>query len=318
MQPPSFTDVLQARRNIAQYLPRTPLAHYPALDELLGARVLVKHENHLPTGAFKVRGGVNLVSQLSTDERVHGVIAASTGNHGQSIAYAAQLFGVAATIVVPEGANALKVAAIRNYGAAVVFHGKDFDEARVYCETLAREKKLRYVHSGNEPLLIAGVGTIALEIHEDAPDVGMIFVPVGGGSGAAGACLVAKTINPQIRIIGVQAERAPAAFKSWRAKELLEDIMETKADGLATRVAFELPQRILWQLLDDFVLVSEDEIRQSVIHYMEKAHTLAEGAGAASLAAALKLRGRLSPEPIALVLSGGNVTIEELRRALAL
>ena len=317
MQAPTFTDVLQARRNIEPYLPRTPLAHYPALDELVAARVLVKHENHLPTGAFKVRGGVNLVSQLSPDEISRGVIAASTGNHGLSVAYAAQVFGVAATIVVPEGANALKVAAMRSYGAEVVFHGKDFDDARVYCERLATEKNMRYVHSGNEPLLIAGVGTIALEILEDAPDVGTIFVPVGGGSGVAAACLVAKTINPQVRVIGVQAERAPAAYKSWRAKKLLEDRMETEAEGLATRVAFELPQRILWELLDDFVLVSEDEIDRALIHYIEKAHTLSEGAGAASLAAALKLRGRLSQQPIALVLSGGNVTVEQLRKVLA-
>ncbi len=160
------------------------------------------------------------------------------------------------------------------------------------------------------------MGTIALEILEDAPHVGTIFVPVGGGSGAAGACLVAKTINPQVRLIGVQAERAPAACKSWRENELLEDIMETEAEGLATRVAFELPQRILWELLDDFVLVSEDEIRRAVVLYIEKAHTLVEGAGAASLAAALKLRGRVPQQPLALVLSGGNVTIEQLRKAL--
>lgn len=317
MQTPIFTDVLQARRNIKQYLPRTPLVHYPALDELVGARVLVKHENCLPTGAFKVRGGVNLVSRLSPDERERGVIAASTGNHGLSVAYAAQLFDVTANIVVPEGANAIKVASMRDYGAEVMFHGKDFDEARVYCESLAREKNMRYVHSGNEPLLIAGVGTIALEILEDAPEVGTIFVPVGGGSGAAGACLVAKTINPRLKVIGVQAERAPAAYKSWQAKKLLEDKMETEAEGLATRVAFELPQRILWDLLDDFVLVSEDEIRRAVILYIEKAHTLAEGAGAASLAAALKLSGTLSQQPIALVLSGGNITIEQLRKMLA-
>lgn len=316
MQAPTFTDVLKARRNIEGHLPRTPLARYPALDELVGSRVLVKHENHLPTGAFKVRGGVNLLSQLSSDERARGVIAASTGNHGQSVAYAAQLFGVEAVVVVPEGANPLKVAAMRSYGAEVVFHGQDFDEARVYCETLSFEKNMRYVHSGNEPLLIAGVGTIALEILEDAPEVGTIFVPVGGGSGAAGACLVAKTINPKVRVIGVQAERAPAAYKSWRAKKLLEDRMETDADGLATRVAFELPQCILWDLLDDFVLVSEDEIRRALIIYIEKAHTLAEGAGAASLAAALKMREQFLGQSVALVLSGGNVTVEQLRNAL--
>ncbi len=241
MQPPSFTDVLRARRAVAPYLSRTPLAHYPALDQLIGARVFVKHENHQPTGAFKVRGGVNLVSQLSAEESSRGVMAASTGNHGQSMAYAAQLFGVRATIVVPEGANPLKVAAMRNYGAEVLFHGHDFDEARGHCEILAREKNMRYVHSANEPSLIAGVGTMALEIFEDEPQVDTIFVPVGGGSGAAGVCLVAKEINPKVRIVGVQAERAPAAYKSWLVKELLEDRMATEAEGLATRVG--LPKK---------------------------------------------------------------------------
>jgi threonine dehydratase len=317
MQAPSFTDVLSARRAIAPYLSRTPLAHYPAIDQLIGARVLIKHENHQPTGAFKVRGGVNLVSQLTADERSRGIMAASTGNHGQSVAYGAQLFGVQAKIVVPEEANPLKVAAMRNYGAEVLFHGQDFDEARVRCEVLAREKNMRYIHSANEPLLIAGVGTLALEIFEDAPQVNTIFVPVGGGSGAAGACLVAKQINPNVKVVGVQAERAPAAYKSWRAKELLEDEMATAAEGLATRVGFELTQRMLWEMLDDFVLVTEEEIQQALMLYIEKAHSLAEAAGSATLAAAIKMRGELPGQTIALVLSGGNVTLDQLRSALA-
>jgi threonine dehydratase len=317
MQPPKFTDVLAARSVVGRHLRRTPLAGYPALDAVLGARLLVKHENYQPTGAFKVRGGVNLVSRLSGEERARGVVCASTGNHGQSVACAARLFGVRAAVFVPERANPVKVAAMRSYGAEVVFHGKDFDAARERCEEAARAEGLRYVHSGDEPLLIAGVATISLEIFEDAPEVEAIVVPVGGGSGAAAACLVAKTLNPKVEVIGVQAERAPAAYKSWRAKELLEDVMETEAEGLATRTAFELPQRMMREMLDDFVLVSEEEIRSAVALYVEHARTLAEGAGAAGLAGALKLRERLAGRTVAVVLSGGNITVEQLRRALA-
>ncbi len=317
MTSPTFTDILRAKQTIARYLPRTPLVHYPALDKICGARILVKHENQQLTGAFKVRGGINLISQLSAGETERGVITASTGNHGQSVAYAASLFRVRATVVAPEKSNPLKVAAMRDLGAEVLFYGADFDAAREHCEMLARREKLRYIHSANEPLLITGVATIALEILEDAPEVTTIIVPVGGGSGAAGACLVAKTLNPLIKVIGVQAERAPAAYESWRAHELLEDKMETAAEGLATRTAFELTQRILWEYLADFVLVSEDEMLQAVGLYVEKAHTLTETAGAASLAAALRLRERLAGQTVALVLSGGNITIEQLRTAVA-
>ena len=317
MRSPTFNDVLLARRVIDKYLPPTPLMSYPALDELVGTSVLIKHENYQPTGAFKVRGGINLLSQLSPQEKERGVIAASTGNHGQSVAYAAKLFGVRSLVVVPEKANKLKVDSMKRYGADVLMHGKDFDEARVHAEQLATSESFRYIHSGNEPLLIAGVGTLALEILEASPDTNVIIVPVGGGSGVAAASLVAKTINPQVRVIGVQAEAAPAAYKSWRAKHLLEDRMETAAEGLATRVAFELPQRMMWELLDDFVLVSEDEMREAILLYLEKAHTLVEHAGAASLAAAQKMRDQLRGQKVALVVSGGNISTEQLRDVLS-
>ena len=317
MQAPVYTDVLRARRAIAPYLAPTPLRNYPALDRQLDARVLVKHENLQPTGAFKVRGGVNLVSRLSEGERAAGVVSASTGNHGQSIAYAARLFGVKARVVVPEGANPLKVEAMRDFGADVIFHGADFDEARGHCERLARETGARYVHSANEPLLVAGVATHTLEIFEEEPETEVVYVPVGGGSGAAGACLVARAVSPRARVIGVQAEKAPAAHNSWRARRLLEDRMETEAEGLATRVAFELTQSMLWEMLDDFVLVTEEEIRQAVRLYAETARTLAEGAGAAALAGALKTRSEHAGRTVALILSGGNATVEQLRRALS-
>src|SRR5579872_3002319 len=313
---PTLVDVLDARRQIAPYLHPSPLYEYPALSELVGAEVWVKHENHLPTGAFKVRGGINLISRLSPQERKAGVIAASTGNHGQSVAYAARLFDVPAIICVPENANRLKVDSMRALGARIIEKGRDFDDARQECERLAAEHGYRYIHSGDEPLLIAGVGTCSLEMLEVRPDLEVLIVPVGGGSGAAAACVTAKAINPAVRVIGVQSEAAPAAYRSWRARALVEDRMETFAEGLATRTAFALPQRILWERLDDFVLVSEEDIRRAVVTMIQKTRNLVEGAGAAPLAAAFRLGDGLAGKRTALVCSGGNLSLEHLRETL--
>jgi threonine dehydratase len=309
---PDLADVLAARQRIAPYLRPTPLYRYPALDAMTGAQVWVKHENHQPVGAFKVRGGVNLVSQLTADERQRGVIAASTGNHGQSVAYAADLFGVRAVICMPERANPVKVESMRALGAEVIFHGRDFDEAREYCEKLASEHRYRYIHSGNEPSLIAGVATCTVEILEAQPGTEVIVVPIGGGSGSAGACVVAKAVRESIEVIGVQSEAAPAAYRSWRARALVEDTTSTFAEGLATRAAFELPQRILWELLDDFVLVSEDELRTATRVMIEKTRNLVEPAGAAALAAVLGTPERFAGRKVAVVCSGGNISPAQL------
>jgi threonine dehydratase len=274
--------------------------------------VFVKHENHQPVGAFKVRGGVNLVSSLDDGERRLGLIAASTGNHGQSVAFAARLHGVTARICAPVGVNPVKLDAMQSLGAEVIVHGRDFDEAREHCEALAAEHGYRYIHSGNEPLLIAGVGTEGLEIVEELPDVDAIVVPVGGGSGAAGVCIAAKSIRREIEVIGVQSEAAPAAHESWRTRSLVEGRNATVAEGLATRVPFELPQRILWELLDDFVLVSEDELLAATRLMIEHTRNLVEPAGAAPLAAALRLRARLAGRRVALVASGGNLSPAQL------
>jgi threonine dehydratase len=316
MQPPTFADVLEARRRIRPYLAPTPMHRYPALDALVGAEVHVKHENHQPVCAFKVRGGVNLVSQLSADERTRGVIGASTGNHGQSIAWAARLFGVAARIVVPEGANPGKVAAMQGMGAEVIFHGAKYDDARAHCEALAAQHGWRYVHSGDEPHLIAGVATIALEMLEAEPRLDALFVPIGGGSGAAGACITAKAIAPGLRVVGVQAEASPAAHESWKARRLVTAPNRTFAEGLATGTAFALPQSILWEHLREFVLVSDAEILQAMRLLLEHAHTLAESAGAAALAAAFRMRRDLAGRKIGVVCSGGNALIDDVRRAL--
>jgi threonine dehydratase len=312
----AITDVFKARQTIAPYLRPTPLHHYHGLSQSLGAKVYVKHENHQPVGAFKVRGGVNLIANLSPEERQRGVITASSGNHGQSIAYASRLFGVRATIMLPENANPVKVEAIRSLGAEIVFHGRDFDEAREFAELQAKQTGARFISSGNEPLLIAGVATYALEIVASLPEVETIIAPVGGGSGVSGCCIVAKTINPNIRVIGVQAEKAPSAYLSWKAGQRVEAKMETFAEGLATRAPFDLPQSIMRTLLDDFILVSEDEMRESIRLLIEHTRNLPEAAGAASLAAALKLKTNLVGKNVVLVMSGGNITLSQLREVL--
>ncbi len=317
MHLPTFSDVLLASKQIRPYLHPTPLHSYPAVNELIGTSVYIKHENYQPVGAFKVRGGVNLVSQMSAEERQRGLIAASTGNHGQSVAFAGRLFGVPARIVVPEGANPGKVAAMQGMGAEVIAHGAKFDDARLHCEALAQEHGYRYVHSGDEPLLIAGVGTYTLEIYEEQPDIDVMIVPIGGGSGAAGACLAAHALRPGARVIGVQSEMAPAAYESWRSQQLTSAANQTFAEGLATATAFALPQAILQRELDDFVLVRDEEIKQAMIWMIERAHTLAESAGAAALAAAYRLREELAGKRVAIVCSGGNVALEQLRMVLA-
>src|SRR5712691_1711046 len=231
LRKPTFADILDAARQIRSYVEPTPLRHYPALDRLVGAEVHVKHENHNPTGAFKVRGGVNLVSRLTDEERDRGVIAASTGNHGQSVAYAARLFGVSAIICAPENANPVKVESMQDLGAEVILKGERYDEARLNTERLAKEHGYRYIHSGDEPLLIAGVGTHTLEMLQEQPATDVVIVPIGGGSGAAGACIVAKAVNTQIEVIGVQSEQAPAAYQSWKHRELREAPNRTRAEG---------------------------------------------------------------------------------------
>jgi threonine dehydratase len=313
---PVFKDVLKARYLIKDYLPRTPLYSYPQVNRLLDARVYIKHENHLPTGAFKTRGGINLIYKMNRKLRDRGVVTASTGNHALSIVYASNLFNVPVTVVMPEKSNPTKVNAIKSMGAQVVFFGRIFDESRDYAEKLAGERRSRFIHPANEPDLIAGVGTYALEIFEEVPNLDMIIVPVGGGSGASGCCIVKEAVNPQCQVIGVQAAMAPAAYKSWKAGKIVKDKMETAAEGLATEVGYELTQEILRDYLNDFILVSEEEMVEAILLIMELIRNMAEEAGSSPLAAALKIKDRLKGKNIALVLTGGNISMPRLKQIL--
>ena len=316
MDIPTLRHVYEAKKTIAPHLPRTPLHYSPGLSEILDAQVYLKHDDYLPQGAFKARGGINLLAHLSQEERDRGVITASTGNHGQSIAKACQVFGARALIALPENANPLKVAAMRALGAELIFHGDNFDDAKDYCERLAKEEGYRYVHPSNDPLLIAGVATQTLEVIEDLPDVEVIFMPLGGGSGAAGACVVAKTVDPEIQVVAAQSEAAPGAYLYWKQGQAVEAQVDTFAEGLATRVGYDLPQSILRQHLDDFLLVSDDDIRRAIGLLIEKTHTMAEGAGAAALAGAISRPELVKGKKVSITVSGANITLPQLLDAI--
>lgn len=317
---PTLHDVLLAQTRIRPHLPPTPLLHSPALSALLQADVHLKCENLQPTGAFKVRGGINLIAAEAEELRPRGtpVVAASTGNHGQSVAYAARRFGIEAVIYAPTDANPLKVAAMERLGATVRLTGHDFDEAREAAETHAAHTGAHYIHSMNEPLLIAGVATATLEALTELPDADYLLVPVGGGSGAAGASLVAHALCPQCRVIGVQAEGAPAVHNAFHAHRLgTTERAATIAEGLATRVAFDLPLSLMWGRLHDLVLVSDDQLLAAMRLCMEATHLVAEAAGAAPLAAALRTAESLRGRKVVLMLSGGNATAAQLQHALS-
>jgi threonine dehydratase len=315
---PTLQDVLDARARVYAVMQRSTMLRHPLLEEWLGCEAWVKHENHNPTGAFKIRGGLNLLAQLSADERRRGVISASTGNHGQSMAFASRMHGVRCRILVPVGNNPDKNAAMRAYGAEVIECGRDYDEARLEVERLATAEGWRYVHSANEPHLIAGVGTYAFEMFEQVPDLDYLFVPIGGGSGAAGCCIVRSAVSPRTKVIGVQALGADAFTRSWRGpKRVTAERVNTFAEGMATRVTFDLTFAILKEMLDDIVPLDEPELEEGVRAALRCTHNLAEGAGAAPLAAAKKYGSALAGKKIGCVMSGGNIDINTLARIAA-
>ncbi|HJR61937.1 MAG TPA: threonine dehydratase [Vicinamibacterales bacterium] len=313
----TLDDVRAAQQVVYRTLSPTPLLRHPLLDAETGLSIRVKHENHNPTGAFKVRGGLHLVSRLTPDER-RGVITATTGNHGQSIALACEREAVPCTIVVPRANNPEKNAAMRAFGATVLEVGRDFDEAREHVEALQRANGLRYVHSANEPHLIAGVATYALEIFDQLPEAEIVLVPIGGGSGACGCALVRTLLRSRAEIIGIQAQGADAFTRSWRTGvRVVGEHAATFAEGMATRVTFDTTFAILREQLNDVVTLTEEELKEGVRLALRTTHNLAEGAGAASLAAAMKLRDRLRGRSTVCVMSGGNIDQATLAGILA-
>lgn len=310
----SLNHTLGAREVIRPYLAPTPLRTYPSLNRLIGADVFIKHENHNPTGTFKIRGGLNLMHHLR-QSGTEGVITYSTGNHGTSVATSAKMFGLKAVVVVPEGSNPLKVQAIKDAGAELIVHGKDFEEAGLKVAELVEELGLYFVHPANEPHLINGVGTEFLEVLEKLPDLDVMLVPLGAGSEIAAALTVLKTANPGVQVIAVQAEAAQAAYRSWRTGKIVEAPNTTFAGGIATGIGYELPFSIYKDRLADFILVSEEELYEGIALAAHHTRNLSEGAGASCLRAAIKIRERLAGKKVAIQMSGGNASGEEIREA---
>lgn len=317
--PISIDDVLSARERLAPYLQPSPLRRYPLLDEAVGHGITlhVKHENHQPTNSFKIRNGLSLMTALSPEERARGVVAASTGNHGQGVAYGAALLGASATICVPGANNPEKNAAMRALGATVVEEGRDYDEAVQVMQRIAREEGRIVAHSTNDPRIIAGAGTMTLEMLEQAGGLDALIVAVGGGSQAVGAITVARQAAPALEIYGVGAAGAPAQHDSWHARRrLTTDAVATIAEGVATRTTYDLTYPALLAGLADFVLVTDAEIGASLRLILSATHNLVEGAGAMGLAAAMKLGSRLAGRRVGIVFCGGNLDTATLRRVL--
>lgn len=308
----TVADVRAAQAVIRPHLPPTPMWSYPALNGTAGATVLVKHENVQPVGAFKVRGGLTLLAGMSAEDRARGLVTYSTGNHAQSIAYASRAFGARCTVVMPAAASPAKAVATEAWGASVILAGDDLAAAQENAEKLAAETGARLVSPGDTPELLAGVGTLYLEIFEAEPDLDAVVVPVGSGTGAAAAAVVAAALAPRCEVIAVQSAASPAAHDSWRAGEPVHRPNRTRVDGLATGRGFALPQRLLRAALADFLLVTDEQITTAQRALARDAHTLAEGAGAAALAAVLTHPDRFRGRRVAVVVTGGNAGAAEL------
>jgi threonine dehydratase len=317
--PITLDDVRAARERISAYVVPTAFREYPRLSELAGAgmRVFVKHENHQPTNSFKIRNGLSFMTALDADQRRRGVVAASTGNHGQGVAYGARLLGSSATICVPAGNNPDKNAAMRALGATVVEEGRDYDDAVAVMQRIARDEGRVISHSTNDPLIVAGAGTMTLEIVEQAPDLDALVIAIGGGSQAVGALTVARTLAPKLEVLGVQAAGAPAIHDSWHAgKRLTTERAETFAEGVATRRTYDVTFDALAAGLAGFVTVTDAEIAESLRTILSITKIVVEGAGAMGFASLPKFRERLAGKKVGIVFCGGNIDSTVLRRIL--
>ncbi|HEY0931238.1 MAG TPA: threonine/serine dehydratase [Gemmatimonas sp.] len=310
MYPIAFADVLAAQERLRPHLTPSPLRHYPQLDTLVGhdIRVLVKHENHLPTGSFKVRNGTACITSLTPAEAARGVIAASTGNHGLGLAWAGAQLGVSVTICVPKGNNPEKNAAIRSYGATLLEVGDRYDDAAHACASLALEENRTLMHSTNHREVIAGAGTLTVELIAQSPEVDAVVIALGGGSQAVGAAITAAALRPSLEIFAVQSSGASAQHDGWHDGQMRDGMpAKTFAEGIATGSSYALTFEALRGGLRDFVLVSDDEIAQGVRDLWRITHNLAEGAGATGLAGLRRLAPRLAGKTVAIILCGGNL-----------
>ena len=313
----TLEDVRRARSVIADLAIRTPIVPARSLGQPAGCEILLKAENLQRAGSFKVRGAVNKIAALSDQQKANGVIAASAGNHAQGVALAAANFGIPCTIVMPSGASIPKVEATRGYGATVILHGEDFDQAQRYARRVVRESGMTLIHAFDDPAIVAGQGTIGLELLEQVEDVDTVVVPVGGGGLISGIGLAIKESAPGVRLVGVQAEASTAVVDSHKAgRRITVKGQATVADGISVGSPGRITMPLVSRYVDELVVVGEEEITEAMMLLLERCKLLVEGAGAVGLAAVLSGKVRVDGEKVAIVLSGGNVDTHLIARVL--
>lgn len=316
MQPPTFQDIINARAIVDAHLPRTPMLRSPALSRLTSCDVYLKLESLAPIGSFKGRGAIHRLAQLTPAEKRRGVITASTGNHGGAVAWAAQQMGTTATVVLPVGVPDIKREFIADAGAHIVVAGRNWNESCIVARQLAAEQEMLYLEDGEDPAIMAGAGTVGLDIMEECPDAEVLVVPVGGGNFIAGCALAAKGMKPSVRVVGVQSEAAPGVYQSWQRGVVTSAECNTFAGGIATTGPIEKAFNVMRETVDGMYLVSEDELMRGIALIAKHHALIVEGAAAAPLAALLRYRDDFAGKCVVLVVSGRNLDVDTLARAL--
>ncbi len=273
----SLKDIESSKERISPFIHKTPISLSQTFSDMTGKEIFLKFENLQKTGAFKIRGAINYISQL---KKVKGVITASAGNHAQGVAYASKLFGIPSTIVMPENTPLIKIISTKNYGAKVILHGKVYDDAFNYAKELANEERLEFVPAFDDERIISGQGTIALEILEDLKDIEALIVPIGGGGLASGILIALKEINPKIKVYGVQSNAFPSMYEKIKKVEIPKKPEQTIAEGIAVKKPGEITSHIIEKYIDDIFIVEEEKIAEAILLLLERAKTLVEGAGA--------------------------------------
>ena len=305
-----LSEIIEAKKKINGVVNKTPLAEAPLLSQRVDAKVYLKKENLQITGAYKIRGAYNKISSLNDEEKKRGVIAASAGNHAQGVAYSAKAFGVPATIIMPEATPLLKVVGTKALGAEVVLKGENYDEAYEYALKYSKENNLTFIHPFKDDKVMAGQGTVALEMYDEVDDLDMILVPIGGGGLISGIGSAIKQLDPRIKIIGVTAKGAPAMYESFKEKKALStNDVRTIADGIAVRDANEKNLKIILECVDDIVQVDDEEIANAVLFLLERQKIVVEGAGAVGVAALMHKKVDAKDKKVGIVISGGNIDV---------
>lgn len=308
-----INDIKTSRERISNFIHKTPLSYSQTFSEMTGKEVFLKFENFQKTGAFKIRGAINYISQL---KKVKGVITASAGNHAQGVAYASKIFSIPSTIVMPENTPLIKVISTRNYGANIILQGKIYDEAYNLAKEIAENENLEFVPAFDDERIIAGQGTIGLELLEDLPDLDSVIVPIGGGGLCSGILIALKETNPKIKIYGVQSIAFPSLYERLKNISITNRPSQTIAEGIAVKKPGEITTEIIKKYIDDIFLVEEEKIAEAVLLLLERSKTLVEGAGASTLAALLKYKDLIKSKKVVLILSGGNIDVTLLTKII--